>query len=93
MTSFSHFYLYRDINYSYDASNVYIKTNMATIGSEVRARRKNKKLSQTELAQAAGVSLNVVRSIESEKDTVTLKNLKKVLFLFGLELTLKSKGT
>ena len=66
---------------------------MATFGAEIRMRRKAKKLSQTELAQAAGVSMNVVRSVESDKETVSLKNLKKILFLFGLELSLKSKNS
>lgn len=56
-------------------------------------KRREQKLSQTELAQAAGLSLNVIRSLEAGKDTASIKNLKKVLALFGLELTTQVKSS
>lgn len=63
------------------------------ISEAIKKKRKERKLSQAELAQSAGVSLNVVRSIESGKDTVSIKNLKKVLSLFGLELGVQEKSS
>ncbi len=69
---------------------------MATIGSKstsviaqcIRRERKEQKISQSELAHLAGVSLNFVSQLESGKPSVHLDKLLSVLTVLGLELTI-----
>lgn len=54
----------------------------------IKARRKLLRLTQGELATAAGVSLKLVGMIEAGKPTVQLDGLEKVLHVLGFTLTL-----
>ncbi|MGO4591132.1 helix-turn-helix transcriptional regulator [Paenarthrobacter sp. 2TAF44] len=65
---------------------------MATLGSEVRARRASLSLSQQDLADLAGVSERFVRFVETGKSTVQLEPLLAVLDTLGLELSLRQAG-
>lgn len=58
----------------------------ATLGAEVRARRGSLTLSQSELADLAGVSERFVRFVEQGKTTIQLEQLLAVLGTLGLEL-------
>ncbi|WP_174688427.1 helix-turn-helix transcriptional regulator [Capnocytophaga sp. oral taxon 878] len=52
----------------------------------VKERRKQLKLTQTELAMRAGVGLRFVRELEQGKSTLRLDKVNKVLALFGAEV-------
>jgi y4mF family transcriptional regulator len=57
-----------------------------TIGEHIKARRKEFKLTQVELAERAGVGLRFVRELERGKTSVQLDKVNLVLKLFGEEL-------
>ncbi|UVJ39354.1 helix-turn-helix transcriptional regulator [Arthrobacter sp. CJ23] len=63
------------------------ETFSAALGAEVRARRGSLSLSQSELADLAGVSERFVRFVEQGKTTIQLEQLLAVLGTLGLELT------
>jgi transcriptional regulator with XRE-family HTH domain len=70
--------------------NIPYKGNkMIEIATEIKKRRKERKLSQSKAAQLAGVSLNVIRAIEGGKSAVQVNGLMKALKLFGMEITFK----
>ena len=52
----------------------------------VKERRKQLKLTQTELAMRAGVGLRFVRELEQGKSTLRLDKVNQVLALFGAEV-------
>ncbi|MEZ2391415.1 helix-turn-helix transcriptional regulator [bacterium RCC_150] len=62
----------------------------ATLGTKVRARRASLNLSQSDLADLAGVSERFVRFVERGKTTVQLEPLLAVLGTLGLELTVST---
>jgi y4mF family transcriptional regulator len=49
----------------------------------VKEKRKQAKLTQTSLAERAGVALTVIRKIEQGKDNLNLDKVNQVLALFG----------
>lgn len=57
-----------------------------TIATFIKERRKHLKLTQTEMAERAGVGLRFVRELEQGKQTVQLDKVNLVLALFGSEL-------
>ncbi|WP_155854474.1 helix-turn-helix transcriptional regulator [Arthrobacter sp. MA-N2] len=59
------------------------------LGIKVRARRAALSLSQSDLADLAGVSERFVRFVEQGKTTVQLEPLLAVLSTLGLELTVQ----
>ncbi len=64
-----------------------------TLGIKVRDRRRSLSLSQSDLADLAGVSERFVRFVEQGKATVQLEPLLAVLGTLGLELTVKTAGS
>jgi HTH-type transcriptional regulator / antitoxin HipB len=60
------------------------------IASLVRNHRKKSGLSQTQLANLAGVGKTVIFDIEKGKETIQLDTLKKVLHTLNIELLFKS---
>jgi y4mF family transcriptional regulator len=64
-----------------------------SLGAKVRARRTSLSLSQSDLADLAGVSERFVRFVEQGKTTVQLEPLLAVLGTLGLELTVSPAGT
>lgn len=67
-----------------------------SLGAKVRARRTSLSLSQSDLADLAGVSERFVRFVEQGKTTVQLEPLLAVLGTLGLELKVEpasSKST
>lgn len=62
---------------------------LKTLGSSIREERKSQGLSQTELANLAGVSLNFVSQLESAKPTVRIDKVLQVLSTLGMELHIR----
>jgi y4mF family transcriptional regulator len=65
---------------------------MSTIRSFVKAKRKEFKLTQEELALNAGVGLKFVRDLEQGKKTLRLDKVNDVLALFGKEVGVTDKS-
>lgn len=65
---------------------MYLKGYNMTISEHIKARRKEFKLTQVELAERAGVGLRFVRELERGKASVQLDKVNLVLKLFGEEL-------
>ena len=57
-----------------------------TIPEHIKAKRKQYRLTQVELAERAGVGLRFVRELERGKSTVQLNKVNMVLKLSGEEL-------
>lgn len=53
----------------------------------IKEKRKQTNLTQSDLAQKAGVGLRFVREIEQGKSTLRLDKVNQVLRLFGHELS------
>lgn len=66
---------------------------MGTIGTHIRARRKSLKVSQRQLADLSGVSINTITKIERNEGNPTLDVLEKVLDTLGMELSTRIKNT
>jgi y4mF family transcriptional regulator len=56
------------------------------LGAYVRAKRKELRLTQGRMAQAAGVGLRFIRELEYGKATLKLAHVNKILKLFGTKL-------
>jgi y4mF family transcriptional regulator len=52
----------------------------------IKEKRKNLGLTQTDLAEKAGVGLRFVRDLEQGKPTLRLDKVNQVLDLFGSEM-------
>jgi y4mF family transcriptional regulator len=64
-----------------------------SLGAKVRVRRASLSLSQSDLADLAGVSERFVRFVEQGKTTVQLESLLAVLGTLGLELVVEQAGS
>lgn len=64
-----------------------------TIGEYIKAKRKQYKLSQVELAERASVGVRFIKDLEAGKHTVQLNKVNQVLNLFGEELVPEKKNT
>ena len=58
----------------------------------VKEKRKQLKLTQSELAERAGVGLRFIRELEQGKQTVRLDKVNQVLALFGSEMGVIKKS-
>ena len=56
---------------------------MSDLAKFVKAKRKQAKLTQSGLAQRAGVGLRFIRELETHKKTLRLDKVEQVLNLFG----------
>lgn len=63
------------------------------LGSDIRQRRIELGLRQSDLAEMAGVSERFVRALEHDKPSVQLDSLTSVLEVLGLEIHLRVRGT
>lgn len=74
-------------------SNLYERSeSVDTIAHTIRERRKLLRLTQEDVAAAAGVSPKLVGMVESGKPSVQLDGLQKILHVLGLTLTLSEKS-
>ncbi len=60
---------------------------MRTIGNTIKTRRKLLRITQQQLADIAGVSINTLTKIERNEGNPTLDVLERVLDALGLDLT------
>jgi y4mF family transcriptional regulator len=63
-----------------------MKENLTNLSIYVKAKRKQNKLTQPELALKAGVGLRFVRDLEQGKKSMRMDKVNDVLRLFGGEL-------
>lgn len=63
--------------------------NSKDMGHIVRNTRKDKKITQVQLAAAAGVGVRFIVDLESGKETTALNKALKVLTVLGLEAEVK----
>ncbi len=62
-----------------------IKKALKSLGLRIKTERKSQKLSQSELANLANVSLNFISQLESGKETVQMNKVLQVLDTLGLQ--------
>ena len=60
---------------------------MRTIGTRIKQRRKLLRVTQRQLAEIAGISINTLTKIERNEGNPTLEVLERVLDTLGLDLT------
>jgi HTH-type transcriptional regulator/antitoxin HipB len=61
------------------------------LGVEVRARRKAKSLSQTQLAELCGVSLRLVSELERGRESVAFGRVLLICNRLGLDLAVSAR--
>ena len=61
------------------------------IGQNLKNRRKSLRVTQPELAELAGVSVNTLYKIERGLTNPTLETLEKIAGILGMEICLKVK--
>ena len=66
--------------------------NRSEVISIIRERRKHLDITQTMLAELAGVSLHTISDMESGKGNPSLDVLMSIVDTLGLELTLTVRG-
>lgn len=61
------------------------------IGKSIKARRKTLRVTQTQLAELAGISVNTLYKIERGQTNPTLETLTKIANVLGMEVCLQVK--
>lgn len=61
------------------------------IGNILKTRRKELRITQPDLAEMAGISVNTLYKIERGQANPTLKVLTKLLDILGMEINLEVK--
>ena len=61
------------------------------IGQEIRIRRQELRLTQQSLADMSGVSVRMIKSIEGNYASPSLKAVEKLLASLGLQLTITER--
>ena len=67
-----------------------VEQGVKGLGSHIRIARKRRGLTVAETAVKAGINRNTLNALESGKPTVAIGTLVAVLWVFGLDDTLKS---
>ena len=62
-----------------------------TYGNLIKERRAVLGLTQQDLSDYTGLSLRIIKSIESENGNPSLKTLEKIAEILGLEIIMKVK--
>ena len=68
-----------------------INSLRVTIGEQIRLRRKELMITQPDLADIAGISINTLYKIERGQANPTIEVLGKILDVRGLEITVGVK--
>lgn len=76
--------------YSVDMDNQ-INSLRVTIGEQIRLRRKELMITQPDLAEIAGISVNTLYKIERGQANPTIEVLGKILDVLGLEIIVDVK--
>lgn len=64
---------------------------VSEIGKQIKERRDTLVITQPDLAEMAGISVNTLYKIETGQANPTLKVLNKIADILGMELTLTVK--
>lgn len=62
------------------------------LGGEIKARRKTLQITQPQLAELAGISVNTLYKLERGLSNPTLEVLLKIAEVLGMELKLEVKN-
>jgi len=62
---------------------------LSNLGQKIKSERKSQELSQTELANLAGVSLNFISQLEAGKSTVQMNKVLQVIYTLGLQFKIE----
>jgi len=68
-----------------------INSLLITIGEQIRLRRKELMITQPDLADIAGISVNTLYKIERGQANPTIEVLSKILDVLGLEIAVGVK--
>ncbi|MGL4520885.1 MAG: helix-turn-helix domain-containing protein [Phocaeicola sp.] len=68
-----------------------INSLRVTIGEQIRLRRKELMITQPDLAEIAGISVNTLYKVERGQANPTIEVLGKILEVLGLEITVGVK--
>lgn len=68
-----------------------INSLRVTIGEQIRLRRKELMITQPDLADIAGISVNTLYKIERGQANPTIEVLAKILDVLGLEIIVSVK--
>ena len=68
-----------------------INSLRVTIGEQIRLRRKELMITQPDLADIAGISINTLYKIERGQANPSIEVLGKILDVLGLEITVVVK--
>lgn len=68
-----------------------INSLRVTVGEQIRLRRKELMITQPDLADIAGISINTLYKIERGQANPTIEVLGKILDVLGLEITVGVK--
>lgn len=68
-----------------------INSLRVSIGEQIRLRRKELMITQPDLADIAGISINTLYKIERGQANPTIEILGKILDVLGLEITVGVK--
>lgn len=60
-------------------------------GDLIKERRAVLRLTQQDLSDYTGLSLRIIKSVESEKGNPSLKTMEKIAEVLGLELIMRVK--
>jgi len=66
-----------------------METRLSAIGTKIREERKAQSLTQTQLANLSGVSLNFLSQLEQGKPSVQMDKVLMVIDTLGLSVELK----
>ena len=66
---------------------------VSEIGGQIKKRRKLLRITQPDLAEMAGISINTLYKIERGQTNPTVKILNKVADILGMDIKLEVKKT
>ncbi len=72
--------------YSYDHMKKDIKNELIDLGILIQTERKKRNLTQTQLGEISGTSINFISQIESGKTTAQIGKVFRVIQVLGFEL-------
>lgn len=75
--------------YSYDHMKKNINTALVELGKLIKDERKERNLTQTQLGEISGTSINFISQIESGKATAHIGKVFRVLQVLGFEFHCK----
>lgn len=95
-------FIYRKITFKYDFACFYLSEQLilpqnhiimiaSELGKRVKERRKVLQITQPDLAEMAGISINTLYKIERGQANPTVEILNKIADILGMELKLEVK--